>query len=158
MNIFYFIFGLINVSLINCDSIKYISPMINETVINSNLNVTYFVMRNGLLYLTDSKLELFDNNNTLIQNTSVMIDTGNLVVTTLYNLSNSNYFLKITSSGLYNSVKNGSFVKLPLSIENVIPFTVKAPDAIVTIMTPSKSNNIYISFISLITITMLMLI
>lgn len=117
-----------------CDTINYISPIANQTYFSDKLNVTYFIMRNGLLYLTDTTTELIDENNTVLSKTTGQID-NNLVTFSInfknINLENtmtinpvSNYSVKITSSGLYNSFVNGTTVKLPLTLENTIPFTI----------------------------------
>lgn len=127
MKIINFIILVFNLSKIYCDTIEYISPNSSQVFPTSNINVTYFVMRNGMLYLTESTIELINSNDDVILKfTNEIIDTYvSLVLNIPDNYqSGFNYSLRVTSSGFYNSIINGSLVKLPLNTRDEIPFSV----------------------------------
>ena len=131
------------------DTIKIDSPLANQVINNSSININYTIQRNGMLYISNTTTELLDvNNMSLVSffkdvNTSpnVLIDMRTFVQLN----TTTNFTLKITGYGSYNQV-NGTkgytniqeFVPIQL---NTNPLPVKDSNVTSTQPTPTAPTN-----------------
>lgn len=139
INFFSFIFILLTFK-VNADTIKFITPTINQKFINSVVDVNYQIERNGMLFISNTTTDLLDNKGSILK--SVFTDTNvNTSVNVQIDTTNKqgNYYIKITGFGKYNFVSNNVTV-LFINIENFIPISVNTSSATATILSSISST------------------
>ena len=138
LNIFSFI------TLCKADTINLITPTNGQVFKNPIINVNYQIQRNGMLLISNTTTDLLDNTGTLLK--SIFTDTTlnsnvNLQLDTNLLLNkNSNFNIRITGFGKYNSISNGNISLLFMNIQNVIFINVDLTTSSTNFLTTMSST------------------